>query len=80
MIMASPILALALPGIPEMVLILVIVLLLFGAKKLPDLARALGQSLGEFKKARGGILQETQRPAPEAEGNGAAGKRPDQAA
>ena len=40
------------PGGPELIFILVIVLLLFGAKKLPELARGLGQSLGEFKKAR----------------------------
>lgn len=33
-------------------IILVILLLLFGAKKLPELARGLGQSLNEFKKAR----------------------------
>ena len=35
-----------------MVIILVIVLLLFGAKKIPELARGLGKSMGEFKKAR----------------------------
>jgi sec-independent protein translocase protein TatA len=45
-------LALGMPGWPETVFILVIVVLLFGAKKLPELARGLGQSLGEFKKAR----------------------------
>ncbi len=33
-------------------LIFIVVLLLFGAKKLPELARGLGQSLNEFKKAR----------------------------
>jgi sec-independent protein translocase protein TatA len=38
------------PGLPELILILVIVLLLFGAKKLPDLARGIGQSIKEFKK------------------------------
>ena len=32
--------------------ILIVLLLLFGAKKLPELARGLGQSLNEFKKAR----------------------------
>jgi len=32
--------------------ILLIVLLLFGAKKLPELARGVGKSLGEFKRAR----------------------------
>ncbi len=39
-------------GIPELVIILLIVLLLFGAKKLPDLARSLGKSIGEFKKGK----------------------------
>ena len=40
------------PGPSEWVLILVIVLVLFGAKKLPELARSLGQSMNEFRKAR----------------------------
>ena len=40
------------PGPTEWVLILVIVLVLFGAKKLPELARSLGQSMNEFRKAR----------------------------
>ncbi len=44
--------ALGMPGWPEMMFILVVLVLLFGAKKLPELARGLGQSLGEFKKAR----------------------------
>jgi len=34
----------------ELLVILVIVLVLFGGKKLPDLARSLGRSMGEFKK------------------------------
>ena len=34
------------------IVILIVLLLLFGAKKLPELARGLGQSLNEFKKAR----------------------------
>jgi sec-independent protein translocase protein TatA len=46
-----PVLALSLGG-PEMIWIFVIVLLLFGAKKLPELARGVGKSMGEFKKAR----------------------------
>ena len=39
-------------GYPEMAIIFLIVLLLFGAKKLPQLARGVGKSLGEFKKAK----------------------------
>jgi sec-independent protein translocase protein TatA len=45
-------LAFGAPGPSEWVLILIIVLVLFGAKKLPELARSLGQSMNEFRKAR----------------------------
>jgi len=38
-------------GAPEIVVILLIVLLLFGAKKLPELARSLGQGIKEFRKS-----------------------------
>lgn len=41
-----------LPGLGEMLLILLIVLVLFGANRLPGLARSLGKSLSEFKKGR----------------------------
>jgi len=44
--------ALGMPGTPEIIFIVLIVVLLFGAKKIPELARGIGQSLGEFKKAR----------------------------
>ncbi len=39
-------------GYQELMVILVIVLLLFGAQKLPELARGLGKSVSEFKKAQ----------------------------
>lgn len=47
-------------GGPDVFIILLIVLILFGAKKLPDLARSLGQSMNEFKKAREDIARELQ--------------------
>ncbi len=37
-------------GLPEILLILVIALLIFGAAKLPEIGRSLGRALSEFKK------------------------------
>jgi sec-independent protein translocase protein TatA len=37
-------------GLPELLVVLVIVLLLFGAGRLPEIAKAMGKSLKEFKK------------------------------
>ncbi len=37
-------------GLPEILVIVFVVLLLFGAKRIPELFRALGKSLNEFKK------------------------------
>ena len=45
----------------EMVLILAVVLILFGAKKLPELAKGLGQGIKEFKKASTDITSELHR-------------------
>lgn len=45
------ILAVGMPGGSEWLVILLVVLLLFGAKRLPELARGLGKSIREFKKA-----------------------------
>ena len=39
-------------GLPEILLILLAIIILFGAKKIPELARGLGKSLSEFKKGR----------------------------
>jgi sec-independent protein translocase protein TatA len=39
-------------GMPELLIILVVALLLFGGKKLPGLSRALGRSLSEFKRGK----------------------------
>ena len=42
----------------EIVLILAVILLLFGSKKLPELARGLGQGIKEFKKATNEVTSE----------------------
>ena len=38
-------------GMPELLIILTLALIIFGPRKLPELGRSLGKSLGEFKKA-----------------------------
>ena len=45
-------------GWPEIVIVIVIFILLFGAKKLPELARGVGKSIKEFKKATSNVEDE----------------------
>ncbi len=52
-------------GNQELILIFLAILLLFGAKKLPELARGLGKSMGEFKKARQEFEHEIHKAADE---------------
>lgn len=49
----------------EWVIVILAVLLLFGAKKIPDLARGLGQGIKEFKKATREVTDEIQNAAEE---------------
>jgi TatA/E family protein of Tat protein translocase len=48
-------------GGPEMILIFVLVLVLFGGNKLPEFARGMGKSIREFKKAAAGVEEEFKR-------------------
>ncbi|NQU28054.1 MAG: twin-arginine translocase TatA/TatE family subunit [Candidatus Marinimicrobia bacterium] len=48
------------PGGWELIVIFLVILLLFGAKRLPELARGLGQSIREFKGAVDGVQKEIQ--------------------
>jgi len=48
-------------GGPELMMIMFIVLLLFGADKLPELARGMGKTMREIKKATSGVEQEIKR-------------------
>ena len=59
-------------GWSEIAVILLVVLLLFGSKRIPELARALGKASFEFKKAKQSILQESEELVREAEKSAAA--------
>lgn len=51
-------------GAPELLLLLAVLILLFGARKVPTLARAMGQALGELRRATD---RDDDAPGPEAE-------------
>ncbi len=51
------------PGMPELLVILLIVVLLFGAKKIPDLAKGVGKGIKDFKKA---VKEDSEEEAPKA--------------
>jgi sec-independent protein translocase protein TatA len=50
-------------GPQELIIVLVIIVFLFGAKKLPELARGLGQGVREFKNAANNVKEEIEREA-----------------
>ncbi|CCQ32595.1 twin-arginine translocation protein TatA-E family subunit [Halorhabdus tiamatea SARL4B] len=54
----TTILQLGIPGGPEVLLLLLLAVLLFGANKIPKLARSSGQAIGEFQKGREQVEQE----------------------
>ena len=60
--------AIGMPSGSEWMLIFLAVLLLFGAKKLPEFARGLGRSMGEFKKARQEFEHEINKTVEEKDG------------
>ncbi|MEW5702318.1 MAG: twin-arginine translocase TatA/TatE family subunit [Candidatus Zixiibacteriota bacterium] len=47
-------------GTQELLLILLVIVLLFGARKIPEIARGLGRSIGEFKKG----MRDSNEPEP----------------
>jgi len=57
----------AMPGGWEIVIIALLILLMFGAKKLPELARGLGQGIREFKGAVDGVKNEIEDSEPDFE-------------
>lgn len=63
-------------GGPELMMIMFVILLLFGANKLPELARGFGKSMREFKKAASGVEEEFRQAMNESERKELAEKRP----
>ncbi|MBL7012083.1 MAG: twin-arginine translocase TatA/TatE family subunit [Kiritimatiellales bacterium] len=57
-------LAFGMPSPAETIVIIFVILLLFGSKKLPELARSLGRSLNEFKRGQTESLPEQKEEAP----------------
>lgn len=45
-------------GVPGLIIILVIVLILFGPKKLPEIGSAVGKTFSEFKKSTKGLMDD----------------------
>ena len=54
-------------GFPELVVILLVALVLFGANRIPEIGRAMGSAINEFKK---GMAGEGESPAPKARRGG----------
>ncbi len=52
-------------GVPELIIILVIALIIFGPGKLPDVGKAIGRGLNEFKKASRDLEKEVNQEAKE---------------
>lgn len=53
-------------GVPGLILILVLALIIFGPKKLPELGRSVGQTLREFKNSTKGLIEEEKETIEEA--------------
>jgi len=51
-------------GFREILLILLIILILFGAKRIPEMMKAMGQGVKEFKKAAKDIQSDDDQPTP----------------
>jgi len=60
------------PAGPELLIILLVLVLLFGANKIPKLARSTGQAMGEFKKGREEVEDELKQMQTDEDGNDAA--------
>mgnify|MGYP000187958388 CR=1 FL=1 len=68
----------SMPGGIEIFIVVLIILLLFGAKRIPELARGIGQGIQEFRKASDDIKKEIDKGADDVK-NAASGKKKEEA-
>ena len=54
----SPVLLLGMPGGSEWIIILIAIIVLFGGRKIPELARGIGKGIREFNDAKKGVKDE----------------------
>lgn len=52
------------PGPTELIIILILILVLFGAKRIPEIAQGLGKGIREFKKSMHEVQDEIEKPSP----------------
>ncbi len=55
------------PSLPELIVVLVVILIFFGPKRLPGLSRAIGKSISEFKRGKDEAVAEIQEGRDEAD-------------
>jgi sec-independent protein translocase protein TatA len=60
--MVTKAIILAMLGTTELIVIGIVVLLLFGGRKIPELMKGLGQGISEFKKAKNDVDKEINKP------------------
>lgn len=61
----EPVVLLSMPGGTEWIFIILAVILLFGGKKIPELAKGLGKGIRDFKDAKEGLKEEAEQAAGE---------------
>lgn len=54
----NPVFLISMPGASEWIIILIVIIVLFGGKKIPELARGIGKGIREFNDAKKGIKDE----------------------
>ncbi|GAB2678963.1 twin-arginine translocase TatA/TatE family subunit [Flavihumibacter cheonanensis] len=61
MLVANQLLMISMPGGSEWILIILVVLLLFGGRKIPELMRGLGRGIREFNDAKNNVKEEIEQ-------------------